>query len=160
MLDAEILERLTYCPETGEFRWTVTLNKFARAGAVAGTKDKRGYISIGMKGRHLFAHRIAWFLTYGEWPAGQIDHANGVPHDNRICNLRLATRTQNMANRKIGKNNQSGIKGIYKQGEKWVAKIGVSGKSLYLGIFDTPESAAAAYRFEAQKRFGEFARTA
>lgn len=92
-------------------------------------------------------------------PHEQADHINGNGLDNRRENLRLATKSQNNANRRISKNNKSGYKGVswHKASGKWVAGIKVNGKSINLGGYDTPEQAHKAYCDAAIKYFGEFA---
>lgn len=77
-----------------------------------------------------------------------IDHINGNSLDNRRCNLRLATRAQNNANRpRVG----GGYKGVSldRKTGKWLAFI-------YLGMFDSAEAAAAAYDKQAESLHGEF----
>ena len=58
----------------------------------------RGYIRCSYEGKKVQGHRLAWFLHYGEWPEGNIDHINRVKTDNRICNLRIATLSENQFN--------------------------------------------------------------
>lgn len=89
-----------------------------------------------------------------------VDHINGIGIDNRRDNLRLATRSQNLGNQRINRNNSTGFKGVsyHKQRGKWVALICVNGTRHYLGIFNTPEGAKFAYDKAAVKYFGEFAR--
>lgn len=108
------------------------------------------------------AHRLAWLYVYGEWPDAEIDHINGNTGDNRISNLRPATRAQNGANRGRQTNNASGVKGVcwHAQSGKWRAMIRISGKSRHLGLFNDIGAAAAAYARATVNRNGEFARTA
>jgi hypothetical protein len=156
ILDADRLrKRLNYNMCTGEFRY--------RDGRPAGCK-KRTYIVISVENVLYRAHRLAWLWMTGEWPREFIDHINLDKHDNRFFNLRLATKSQNMANRPKQKNNSSGFKGVhhYRAGEKygkpWQAGIIVNKKRIYLGQFPTKELAHAAYKSAAQKFFGEFGR--
>lgn len=107
----------------------------------------------------MYAHRVLWALHYGDTPHQQIDHANGVPYDNRISNLRLATRSENAMNKMASCRNTSGAKGVYwrKRTQKWVPRITVSGKEVYLGVFNTFEEAVEARRAAAGKYHGAFA---
>lgn len=92
-------------------------------------------------------------------PTEFVDHINGNGLDNRRENLRLATHQQNLANQKLAKHNTSGYKGVSWnwRAKKWVARIQVNRKNLYLGSFDTPEQAHEAYCKKAIELYGEFA---
>jgi len=91
----------------------------------------------------------------------EIDHKNGNGLDNRRDNLRICTHANNMCNRRIGKNNKSGYKGVYftKSGNAWRSKLRFKGRNINLGNFKKPIDAAIAYDNAAMKYFGEFART-
>jgi len=155
----ELRSILAYNPETGAFTWKVTASNRRQAGELAGCKCKRsGYMLIGYKGVVYPAHRLAWLHVYGTWPTMDIDHINGIPGDDRICNLRLATHQQNMSNRGRQKNNSSGYKGVYRHQEKWRARITVAGKSVSLGVYHNPEEAHRAYAEAASRYNGDFAR--
>ena len=77
-----------------------------------GSYDVYGYLKIKIKGRSFSAHRVAWFLYYGEVPIMEIDHINGNRADNRICNLRQVTRAENNNNRYKRPNRTTGYIGI------------------------------------------------
>ncbi len=88
----------------------------------------------------------------------QPDHINGNGLDNRRCNLRPATASQNRCNRGKQSNNTSGYKGVCWDRKKWRAYIGVNGKRIHLGLFDNIKDAARAYNEAALKYHKEFAR--
>lgn len=145
---------LDYEPKTGTFRWkerpssecyTARWNR-RYAGMAAGT-ECQGYIRIKIEGCLYFAHRIAWIYVYGHEPNEGLDHINGDPSDNRIANLRAASHSKNMQNRKKMVNG-SGFSGVYKNGAKWQARITIQrdGKrhSVYLGTYSNAEEAAKA----------------
>lgn len=159
-LTAERLrEVLFYNEQTGLFTWHITLSNRAQAGEIAGRSRSNGYVRISVD-RHLYAaHRLAWLYVTGEWPKHQIDHINGVRHDNRWLNLREATSAQNKFNMGIRKNNTSGFKGVswHAPRERWVAYIRIDGRTRNLGYYDSPYEAHEAYRRAADSLFGEFA---
>lgn len=158
---ARLIELLDYSPETGQFRWKVTRNaRFARAGDVAGSLDRHGYRQIKIDGRLHLAHRLAWLWKYGEWPEGDLDHINLNADDNRIANLRLATRSENHANRRARVDSKSGLKGVHFEKARgcWIAHIVWRGKRRKIGRFATAEEAYDAYCKAAKEQWGEFAR--
>ncbi len=89
-----------------------------------------------------------------------VDHKNHDGLDNRKKNLRIATASQNNANRKRGKNyGTSKYKGVIKDTSsgKWRAGISYNGKHIHLGMFDDEIEAAKAYDEAAKKYYGEYA---
>jgi hypothetical protein len=82
----------------------------------------------------------------------EVDHKNGDGLNNLRRNTREATRAQNTQNRKLGVNNTTGFKGVFKQRDFWTARLGAK----YLGCFNSPEAAARAYDREARIMFGKF----
>jgi len=87
------------------------------------------------------------------------DHINHDGLDNRRRNLRIGTRRENGCNRRVGKNNRSGFKGVRFRWNRWVAEIKTNGRKLHLGTFPTAEEAARVYDAAAAQHFGEFANT-
>lgn len=87
-----------------------------------------------------------------------VDHKNGDTLDNRRSNLRIATRTQNMWNRKTNENNKVGLKGVtWRQDcHKYQAQIKVNKKNVFLGRFTTAIEAHKAYVEASRKYFGQF----
>lgn len=156
-------ERFAYDPEAGELIWkTSTLTR--PVGRPAGSLHSEGYLHVAFRvdGRmaHLYVHRIAWALHHGAWPEADVDHINGNRKDNRIANLRAATRSQNNGNMAVRARNKSGFKGVHwnKAANKWQAMLGVKdGTRRYLGIYSTPEEAHEAYLVAAKAYFGDFA---
>jgi len=152
---------LAYDPETGHFTWRVPLSRRIRPGDRAGYAND-GYLLVRIDRRNYRGHRLAWLYTFGEWPNGDLDHINCDRADNRISNLREATRSQNQANMRRPRHNTSGFKGasFHQRKGKWQAIIQKDGKTLYLGLFPTAADAHAAYCAAAQELHGEFWRAA
>lgn len=156
----EIKSLLDYRPETGEFFWLANRGGRIKAGSRAGSLDTYRYVQIKFKGRLYFAHRIAWLLMHGREPDGDLDHINGNRSDNRIANLRPATRVQNCQNMALRSDSSSGLKGVSRHQKKYQARIRLNKNLIHLGYFETPEAAHEAYRKAAAEYFGEFARYA
>jgi hypothetical protein len=160
LLDVKnIFGYLDYNQETGIFTWKVK-TRTSSAGGIAGHANWRGYVSIWINGKQYYAHRLAWAVCNNAWPIGDIDHINEDKSDNRISNLRIASRSENMFNRGRNSNNTSGMKGVVfcKQTQRWRAQIMVNRKGVKIGRFDTKEEAANAYILKAKEIRGEFAK--
>lgn len=110
-------------------------------------------VGKGGKCKDIRAHRLAFFLAHGRW-AQEIDHINDNGLDNRLCNLRECTRSQN--NARTRRQNMHGYRGVhYKAKDKrFEAYCG----DTYVGSGKTPEEAARAYDAAAIRIWGEFAR--
>lgn len=161
MLTCERLrEILYYDVGTGVFIWKISRRGPVKVGDVAGSPDSKGYRAIKIDGHLYRSHRLAWFYQTGEWPNGEIDHINGVRSDNRFANLREATHSENMRNVGRRADNASGFKGVCwdRHRRRWLAQITMNGKMKFLGYFDAPEEAYAAYCATSKEHHGEFAR--
>jgi len=128
-------------------------------GDEAGTTNKRGYKIVVLNKKHYRIHKIIWFIHYGDWPE-TIDHIDGNTSNNRIENLRKVSLAQNAMNRKIAKNNTSGITGVYfcSTWKRWKAEIKFHSKKVNLGSFDSFEDAVNARLIAEKKYHGEFSR--
>ncbi len=143
-------ERFTYDEEAGVLIWRTHLRTARYVGTVAGRIGNRGYRQINLNKKAYQAHRLIWVYLNGEIPKGlEIDHIDGDKTNNRIDNLRLATRTQNRWNRKE--------KGYRFKDNHWEVSVGHLGKYIYVGFFKTEEEAEKAYKDKCKELRGEFA---
>lgn len=157
-LPVEVLrEYLHYNAKTGVITWRKKPSRGILVGSVAGTPKGPGneYLVFQIKGTLYRAHRVAWALYYGEWPPDELDHKNRQRADNRIKNLRLATRSTNAANGPGHLKKRLKGTGIMRNG-KWSAQIGVNRKKIHLGCFHTEQEAHDAYVAAAEKHFGAY----
>lgn len=121
-----------------------------------GFQKSQGYNRLKIDGVLYYEHRLVWLFHYGRWPEGEIDHINGKRADNRIENLREATRVQQNRNMKLFCQNTSGHTGVSwsKHAKKWYARIRVSvGRDKNLGYFSDINDAIAA-RKAAEQKYG------
>lgn len=146
------LEEFTYDPETGAINDTSGRVRF-------NTAALSGYRVGGFKGKTYYAHRVAWLLHYGSWPCGEVDHIDRSKDNNAICNLRIASKSQNNCNKIAATRNTSGMKGVSKHSRRnlWMARISLNGTRNLIGYYKTPEEASEAYKAEADRIHGEFA---
>lgn len=144
---SELKDILNYNQDTGIFVWKTHLkqsNKYE--GDIAGCLHGGGYIAIQIKGVRHYAHRLAWLYVYGKFPDKELDHINRDKADNRISNLREVTRSENMQNVGLRKDNTSGESNISyrKDRNKYRAFVTNNNKYKSLGHFETIEEAKIA----------------
>ena len=126
----DIAKEFDYDATTGNIYRTVRQGNYA-AGTISGAKDYAGrYLTIRYKGKSYLAHRVAWFLYHKEQPPEFIDHKNRNSLDNRIVNLRPATRSENQCNIAVTARSTTGLKGIMpiRGGTLYRAEVCVQGK--------------------------------
>lgn len=130
------------------------------AGKQAGGLDKDGYVCIGFRGHRLKAHRVAWAISYGQWPHLEIDHIDGCPGNNALSNLRLANRKENLRNTRSHKDGSSQYKGVtwHSASKKWMARLYHDGRNKHLGLHENEIDAATAYNEACAKLDSKFFR--
>lgn len=134
-----------YCPETGQFTHLQSKGR-KKAGMPAGSIRRDGYVYVMFDGFRGMAHQFAFLYVTGEWPTQEIDHIDGNKANNAFSNLRQVSRRANTENKRIAKRTSTtGLLGVVRHRDKFVAKIVHTGKRTHLGVFETPESAHEAY---------------
>lgn len=167
----EVLRQLLqYEPETGKLFWKYrgpewfTLDRLQNtwnsnyAGREALSRiDPLGYRRGKILIKSYMAHRVIWCMCNGDTDM-EIDHINGVRSDNRIKNLRAATRSENMKNR--ASHGGSCFLGVdwHKRNRRWRARINDNGRKIEIGEFQSETDAARAYDRAAIVAHGRFAR--
>lgn len=139
----------------GRLVWRTNTRR-TKPGQPAGAIKKDGYWVVTLRRRGLLAHRVIWLLTYKAWPEGILDHVDGDRTNNAIQNLRLASSSENSANRKARSGASTPFKGVtfHKQTGRYQAQC----KKRYIGLYETAESAARAYDAYASVIFADFAK--
>ncbi len=170
-----LLQLLRYEPETGKLFWLHRPREMFASQRACSTWNARfsgkealtatgtyGYRVGNVDYKLCAAHRVIWAMVHGYWPADDIDHVNGDRSDNRLANLREASRSENLCNRGMSPLNTSGHKGVYfhEKTQKWRAHIKKDGKFRFLGCFDALDDALAARSSSALRLHGDFARAA
>jgi hypothetical protein len=170
-LDAEVARQLVdYDPATGQMKWKprdrswfpsdCSYKHFANmyANKTAGGYRPNGYLQIKILQKMFLAHRIAWLIHYGRMPKSDIDHINGIIDDNRIENLREATKSQNQLNAFVvrGSVRHKGVRFSRYHGKYHASATLGGGKQKHLGYFDNPEKAHEAYCRATALACGEF----
>ena len=154
----EVLKsHLNYDPDTGKFTWIK--NAIGQlCGQKAGTILSTGYVGIVLDNKKYLAHRLA-FVWMGQEAPEHTDHINRIKHDNRWCNLRACTRSENSFNRNLINTNKTKYQGVCKERGKFRAQIHqtINGvvRCKFLGYFTCPKEAHEAYRKKVIELHGE-----
>ena len=147
---------LKYCEIQQAVIWTKYRGRLAKAGQKAGGDCGNGRIRVKIKNKLYLLHRVVFYLHNG-WLPEFVDHINQDHTDNRPENLRAATKSQNCMNRKTKRDCKVPLNGVtIKKTGKYVARISVDGKRVYLGEFDNIFDAAACRLSAENKYYGEF----
>lgn len=135
-----------YDPNTGVMtRLKKTCNRVT-VGKSGGSLNTNGYLQLSIENRLYLVANLAVLYMTDAWPIGEVDHKNAVKTDNRWDNLRDVPGAINAQNRRAASaNSKSGFLGVSPLRDKWAANINLNKKRTYLGSFETPELASAAY---------------
>lgn len=141
---SQALVRELFDYQDGRLTWKTKRNG-TRINGDAGHLNKSGYVTIQINGRLHRAHRLIFLWHHGYMP-NEIDHVNRVKDDNRIENLREASRSENCMNRGVRSDSSSGVSGVCWDGQfdKWRARITIDKKRKSLGLFANFDDAVAA----------------
>ena len=127
-----------------------------KVGTRAGTFDKDGYIVIHLNKKKYRAHHLVWVYHYDVFPK-MIDHIDNDRANNNIHNLRIATISQNQMNRKLNKNNKSGIKGLRFSKNRWLAQIRFNHVNIHKSFVNKEDAIQFLFN-NRPKLHGDFAR--
>lgn len=156
------MNAIVFLPLTGEKVSIIDFEDFEQFGRTKWRLCKSidsGYacrtLSVNGKTKTDFLHRA----ICGSPSGLDVDHINGNGLDNRRCNLRVCSRSENLMNQKISKANKTGVKGVHRtKSGVFVAQIKKNGKGIYLGRFDLLNDAALARIAAEKEMFGQFSR--
>lgn len=146
-ISQKTLKRLvSYDPTTGVFTRRQYAASNAKAGDECGCLGSGGYIFIMLLGKRYPAAKLAFLYMTGAFPKTNIDHINGIRTDNSWSNLRDVPIAENNKNKRLQKNNVSGVHGVNwcKTKQRWMAQIQVGGKKIALGSFAQKKDAVEA----------------
>ncbi|WLG49168.1 HNH endonuclease [Pseudomonas sp. FP1742] len=145
----EINSLLRYEPDSGTLFWKVDRRYGVMAGDSCTTISNYGYIVLKIRGKQYLAHRVAWLISYGEWPLMEVDHIDGNRTNNSLNNLRMVSRQMNMKNKRK-RSDCPGVTGVrwHNNARRWSAHIGDNGKQISKYFTCLLDAVAERYRLE------------
>lgn len=165
--DADYLRSIIdYDPLTGICKWKIRsydmykhkgiCDRFNKdyAGKEIGQLTPFGYLTIQLKGKNYYLHRIIWKIVTGDDP-DTVDHIDGNQINNRFINLRNVNDEVNSKNAKTSIRNKSGCTGVtwHTKYQVWQARININKKNTFIGQYDNLDEAIAA-RKAAERKHG------
>lgn len=130
------------------------------AGKTAGTPATGGYMVISLNKRLYKLHRVIFTIATGAPPQREVDHKDCNPSNNRPCNLRDATPSQNQLNKRAWRRSISGVKCVYERNGRYVVRMRKPGGAAFtVGRFDTLSEARLAHAKAVQEYHGDWGRT-
>ena len=141
MLDQETVKRLFYYD--------------ADSGVLLWRKGNGGNVKPWQQVKANNGHGYYTAKVHGSMPEGDIDHKNRIRNDNRLCNLRSASRTDNCQNISLPSHNKSGHIGVswLKSHNAWTVYVKVNKKNKWLGYYKDLDAAIAARKAGEQKYY-------
>jgi len=147
MIDQETIKKLFhYDAESGMLLWRKGNNRNVKPWQEAKSSNGHGYYNVKIDGKSYLVHRLIWLYVYGNFPKEDIDHKNRIKNDNRLCNLRDVSRTDNCQNISLPNHNKSGHIGVswFKSHNCWTVYVKVDKKNKWLGNYKNLDDAIAA----------------
>jgi hypothetical protein len=154
---AEALKYFEY--KDGNLYWKTAISPKTKVGSIVGTINGQGRKQVGLNWKIYGLHRIIFLIHYGYFPK-EVDHIDGNPLNNKIENLREATRSEQLCNTRLRKDSTSGIKGVmwHKLMKKWLVRVYKHKKVIYKNYFDDIELANLVAVEARNKYHGKFTR--
>jgi hypothetical protein len=156
MIDHETVKRLFYYDsDSGVLLWRKGNGGNVKPWQQVHAKNGHGYYTVKVHGKSYLAHRLIWLYVHGVMPTGDIDHKNRIRNDNRLCNLRTASRTDNCQNISLPRHNKSGHIGVswMKSHNAWTVYVKVDKKNKWLGYYKDLDEAIAARKAGEEKYY-------
>lgn len=129
-----------YDTANGDLLWKIDIGRKIKKGDIAGCIEQNRYKRVAINGQRYFVHRIIWIMHNGEIPKNyEIDHIDRNGLNNKLENLRLVTRRENILNSNIVLSvspfNKFGGVGYRKDRKRWYARIQIDKKPIFIGSF-------------------------
>ena len=156
-------DKLQFDCATGKLYWLKPPKKHPdligqEAGCVVSNRANKKYWIVQIDGKKYKRSHIVFYFVNGFWPSPCIDHINGDSLDDRPCNLRQATFTENAWNHKTKARRIKLPMGVRSLASgKFQARISYFGKQIHLGAFQSPDEASAVYQSKRKELYGQFA---
>ena len=151
---ARVRELFTYDPSTGVLRWAKPQSNRVKVGDVAGCIKSSGaghqYWVVKFDDVQYRRARVVWAFVHGVDPGAEVDHRDRDTLNDRISNLREATRTQNALNRVSPKSVYphlpQRVRPKRRRGKHvgYIARATIDGRRRDFGPYASPEEASQA----------------
>ena len=156
MIDQQTVKKLFYYDaESGMLLWRNGHGRNVKPWQQAKAQNGHGYYTAKINNTSHLVHRLIWLYVHGRFPEKYIDHKNRIRNDNRLCNLRNVSTTDNAQNISLPKHNTSGHMGIswYARDQKWNVYIKVNKKNKWLGRYASIDDAIAVRKAAEQAHY-------
>jgi hypothetical protein len=154
ILDANVYEWLTSDPYLSKVDFINNLRKHSSGCAVFQKTWKKTDGSF--KTETLYLHKVIAEKYLADTKT-KTDNLVGAKNSNKLdCRLEnIVYRSRAVASRKRKTSSKTGYTGVYQENHRYRAVISQNGKSMHIGMFDTPEEAAIAYNRKSKEIYGD-----